>query len=185
MTTEAFQQVPRVNMDELAKLFSMNADERALFFAPEDLRRLRSNDAAMRIAMGDDQFVAEVARLEALVEQVGPNPFYAYRAGIIRVSHAIGRAKLEKSLPPAHRIAEAWDSLHLGVQGTEYLVEGPTLPIVLHADLPCSVELNFTMSRRNGELRVDAAWKHDPDKRWLVGAWPDFNAYIAEMESLS
>jgi len=90
------------------------------------------------------------------------------------------RGRVERSLPPEHRIVAE----RPGDMDTEYLVEGPDLPVTPAGREPPKVKLVFTLERdKGGTVTLAVAWNHQPHTCWVIDAWPDFDAYQANLET--
>jgi hypothetical protein len=96
-----------------------------------------------------------------------------YRAGILRVSktfHGCARA-----LPPEHRVSATQDIP--GLFAEDWLVEGPSLPVVPASGRPAEVMLTFQVEQCDGAIRLMAYWWHAQATLWTLGEWPNFAAF--------
>ena len=92
------------------------------------------------------------------------------RAGILTVTDELLReiGGVSRILPPAHHARAARLNEDLGV--TDFLVEGPWLPIEVKPGAPEPIDIFFTVSRDpdRSNRAVTARFEHDSVRTWVV-----------------
>jgi hypothetical protein len=107
-------------------------------------------------------------------------PFY--RAGIVRISRAFGARRLQFALPPEHRLAAIRP---IDEHMDACLVEGPSMPPAIDGE-PLEVAITLTTFDQDAcGIRLEAVWRHDDAKPWIVGTWPDVVSMRDHLDGLA
>lgn len=108
-----------------------------------------------------------------------------WRAGILS-AYEIPEERIRSSLEPDHRIV---GHRHVTSRRTDYVIEGPHMPVAANAMAPESVALLLTVYDLGvadpergieGGIKLTGRWEHSPDQTWTIRRWADWDAFNAE-----